>query len=390
MVLNPLNRSLDDWYLRVNSIFLDRNFYRDEFSIFAHLIEIVGGLSLIASDKSKPGVNPHHFVPKAIAWWMALCGKVGVRSVEDMIWSKFPSVCPYCRSKPHRQKLCQRMKLLPTSPDWKTLDDIGKQNLNARPRTLQEWLIMFSEIYPSSDVEQYPATFARFAEEIGELSEALRVFPVAPGYFLSEASDLFAWIMHLYLLMHAKTDVETLDQAQILVQSFHDSYPDRCSDCGNPVCTCPPILPRTLGRIAREVPTTANPFQQGGALLPAEEAIAIFQLGTRTVKIGDQDYEVDSSLVRDIHHTVAQLLIHAKKTEETTKSLDSNLAAVLKAIEDLLLNQRITNQTMDTVARKVASLPSDQRTFILSFLSNITAGPWVAALVKLVQHLAGS
>jgi hypothetical protein len=42
---------------------------------------------------------------------------------------------------------------------------------------------MFASIYPASDTEQYPATFGRFAEEMGETAEAIRVFPVAPGYF---------------------------------------------------------------------------------------------------------------------------------------------------------------------------------------------------------------
>ena len=74
--------------LSINSIYLDRNFNRDASSIFTHLVEIVGSLSLLATEKTKPAVDPERYIPKALAWWMALCGKVGVRSVEDMLWGK--------------------------------------------------------------------------------------------------------------------------------------------------------------------------------------------------------------------------------------------------------------------------------------------------------------
>ena len=62
---------------------------------------------------------------------------------------------------------------------------------------------MFAEIYPVTAVEVYPATIGRFTEELGELAEALRAAPVAPGYFLSEGADVFAWLMHLQNLIHS-------------------------------------------------------------------------------------------------------------------------------------------------------------------------------------------
>jgi hypothetical protein len=55
-------------------MYLGRNFHRDRFAIFAHLVEILGGLSLLGTDKIKSDVSPETFVPKAVAWWMALCG----------------------------------------------------------------------------------------------------------------------------------------------------------------------------------------------------------------------------------------------------------------------------------------------------------------------------
>jgi pyrimidine deaminase RibD-like protein len=87
------SRTLDEWYRTINVIYWNRNFLRDSMNLFAHLVEVIGGLSLLASQKKKHGVTPEAFVPKAIAWWLALCGKVGVKSVDDMVWAKFPYAC---------------------------------------------------------------------------------------------------------------------------------------------------------------------------------------------------------------------------------------------------------------------------------------------------------
>ena len=78
-------RGLDHWYKALNYIYADRNFYRDALSIFAHLTEVVGGLSLLASEKRKKGKSPESFMPKALAWWLALNGKLGVVRVSDLL-----------------------------------------------------------------------------------------------------------------------------------------------------------------------------------------------------------------------------------------------------------------------------------------------------------------
>lgn len=90
-------RDIDEWHKAINYIYADRNFYRDPASIFAHLVEVIGGLSQLASAKKKPGPPAESFLPKAVAWWFALCGKLGITSPADLLWLKFPGVCPYCQ-----------------------------------------------------------------------------------------------------------------------------------------------------------------------------------------------------------------------------------------------------------------------------------------------------
>src|SRR5262249_45100483 len=118
---NNWQRPLDEWYVRLNGIYWNKNFDRDRMAIFAHLVETIGSLSLLASTKKKPGVPPEAYVGKAIAWWLALCGKLGVKSVEDMLWDKFPGVCAYCHKPVHDPDECLEKKAAHPGPQWDTL-----------------------------------------------------------------------------------------------------------------------------------------------------------------------------------------------------------------------------------------------------------------------------
>lgn len=54
-------------------------------------MEVIGSLSVLVSKKADYGPALHTYMAKAIAWWFALCGKVGVKSVSRMLWGKFPT-----------------------------------------------------------------------------------------------------------------------------------------------------------------------------------------------------------------------------------------------------------------------------------------------------------
>ena len=227
----------------------NRNYFKDSFYIFTHLAEVIGGLSLLPSGKKKEGVNPENYVAKSIAWWLALCGKVGIKSVEEMLWKKFPNVCPYCQKHQHDPAECRERKQAYPGVHWDQLNDIGKRE--PRPKTLSDWQLMFSKIYPAQS-DKYEFGFSRLTEELGELAESLRVFSSVPGYFLSEACDVFAWLMHIQNV--SEYSLSRQDKGKRLNSLFAKSYPDFCLDCGKSICACPPILPKSIGRIAHEVP----------------------------------------------------------------------------------------------------------------------------------------
>lgn len=270
LLIELRKKSLDDWYLSVNSIYWNRNYQRDASAVFTHFVEVVGSLSVLVSKKRM--TDPASIAPymaKAIAWWLALCGQVGVASVADMLWAKFPNVCPYCKAKPHDQDECTQRKTASRGPDWTDLNRLGASALGARPKTIAEWQQMFAAIYPPASTEDFAMTFAKLTEEMGELAEALRVFTAAPGYFLSEAADVFAWLMKLNNLVEIA--LQRTERGEMLQTLLASSYPSRCRDCNAAVCDCPPILPSTIGRIAHEVPSNFVSFNDGGSYLTAEK-----------------------------------------------------------------------------------------------------------------------
>ena len=269
------SRSLDEWYKVSNRIFWNQNFQRDPSAIFSHLVEVIGGLSALASGKRKAGANPETYIVKALAWWLALCGKLGVKSVEDMLWDKFPAVCPYCQEPRHNPDVCTERKAAAGGPPWPQLATLGTKG--GRPKRLKEWQLMYSTIYPAQQTEDFGPSFARLTEELGELAEAVRVFRAEPGYLLSEASDVFAWLMHIQNIVESRANVSFAKRGEALELTFARAYPDSCTACGKRQCACPPILPSTIGRIAHEVPIGRGSFNEEGRFMTPDRASKFFQ-----------------------------------------------------------------------------------------------------------------
>jgi pyrimidine deaminase RibD-like protein/NTP pyrophosphatase (non-canonical NTP hydrolase) len=275
LIKQNMRRRLDDWYRITNRIFWNQNFQRDPSAIFSHLVEVTGGLSALASGKRKAGANPETYIVKALAWWLALCGKLGVKSVEDLLWDKFPGACPYCQESRHNPDVCTERKAAVGGPPWAQLATLGSKN--RRPERLREWQLMFSTIYPAQQTEEYGPSFARLSEELGELAESVRVFRAEPGYLLSEAADVFAWLMHIQNIVESRSGVLIAKRGDALEMAFSKAYPDCCTACGKRQCACPPILPSTIGRIAHEVPSGRGSFGDEGRFMPPDRASKFFQ-----------------------------------------------------------------------------------------------------------------
>jgi len=275
-------RDIDDWYKTINYIYADGNFYRDALTIFAHLAEVVGGLSLLASEKEKvradgTPLKAEEFMPKALAWWFALCGKLGVVSVGDMLWLKFPYACPYCRKETdHDTAACQKIKATAPGPPWPELRRLGKAR--KRPSRLGDWQRMFRQIYKPHHKPDFQSTFARLTEELGELAESVRVFPATPGYFLSEAADVFAWLMNIQSNVDLRDKKEVSEYGVALERMVCQAYPNVCTECKRSRCSCAPILEATIGRIAHEVPEEPGLFDPAVMFMRPDKARTLFSV----------------------------------------------------------------------------------------------------------------
>lgn len=380
--------NLDAWYRKINGIYLDRNFHRDAASIFAHLVEVMGGLSLLASGKTKTAVLPDRHIAKALAWWMALCGKLGIASVEDLVWRKFPYTCSYCLRNPHQDAICREMKQ-DAGLQWEKLNSLREANTIKRPTSLGAWQRMFAEIYPVSQVETFEAVFARFTEELGELAEALRAFPIAPQYIFSEAADVFAWLMHLENLRHAKENRRMVDLGERIEDVFFQTYPNKCLDCNNGVCVCPPILADTLGRIAHEIDPRIASSASRDALLSTEDALELFGIGERYVDVAGHRIPTGPAETRKIAHDVSRILEITLQNQQLLESSNFSQIQIMHRVENLATSQEMSADALRDLASAIAALPSEARSTILNFLTGAASAPLGQALIELVRAATG-
>jgi hypothetical protein len=255
---------MQEWYRTINELYAAQNFYRTPESILTHLVEVCAGLHAVASGKKTLGVGKDVFLVKAFTWWFALCGRVGIRDVDELLWIKFPGVCPYCLEKPCIGPNCKVPQAetphAHPAPKWSDLNDLARAGETLRPRVLSEWQRMFSGIYPRNQQLSLLMVHARLTEEIGELSEAVRLLPLTYGFFVNEAIDVFAWLMALA----NQIDPSPTRDGLFLDQTFNEQFADGCPTCGKAdLCICAPVDADRAGRLASELPEHEFPGVRG-------------------------------------------------------------------------------------------------------------------------------
>ena len=241
---------LDNLYKMTSHVYGDRNSVRSKEATFAHFVEVCGMLTIHERKKKREGFDLTDALCKALGWYFPLLSKMRVRSVEELVFRKFPTVCPYCRKAPHQEAECKLVLGTGPTVDHDAVVAIYDREFPNRPATLDEWQMMFSRIYPRSVNEGSRSTVA-LMEELGELAEAVRVFDVHPQYFLGEAADTFSYIMGI------ATEHSMREQQEGRTFSFEREYltryPGLCRQCGSRICICPAIPAATIGRMAKEL-----------------------------------------------------------------------------------------------------------------------------------------
>jgi diguanylate cyclase (GGDEF)-like protein len=221
---------------------LSQNFERDRFRIFAHLVEVTGGLTQ-ASIKLGDYARATEFLAKVFAWQAALLKAIDHTDLESIVWGKFPRICPYCRAE---ICACGTQDGKPAL-DGEAVRDAALRRHDTMPADLFEWQLMFDRIYAQraailSDSDPQAraraALFeysARFIEELGEVSEAMRLEYFYPHHLRNEVADVFAWTCGIANILPLAFGRE---EPLFLADLVWETYPNRCPHCRDAVCTC--------------------------------------------------------------------------------------------------------------------------------------------------------
>ena len=242
---------LDEMYRMTAYIYSEQNAHRPASATFAHFVEVCGILSMHSRKKKREGVTFEDALCKALGWYFPLMAKFKVRSVEELIYRKYPYACPYCRETPHVDSKCKEVFGTRRTVNHPAIRQKYVENKKLRPQGIGEWQEMFAKIYPRPVEESARSVVALF-EELGELAEAVRVFDRYPKYFAGEAADVFSYLMGLaneHSLQRERDDLGSFD----LESEFLKRYPGLCVQCGYHVCICPLVPDSTVGRMAKEL-----------------------------------------------------------------------------------------------------------------------------------------
>lgn len=241
---------LDELYKMTSHIYSEQNFSRSVEATFLHFVEVCGLLTILARKKNRDNISFEDSICKALGWFFPLMAKCEVESIEQLIFRKFPMVCPYCRLAPHKDRVC-KVVIGNDTVDHMALKRAYNDNQHLIPTSLNGWMKMFDEIYPRATGEISKSTIG-LMEELGELAEALRVRKLHPKFLAGEAADVFSYLMGIaneYSILKETEGKEGLD----LDKEYLSRYPGLCPGCGDFVCTCPSVPASTIGRMSKEL-----------------------------------------------------------------------------------------------------------------------------------------
>jgi len=245
--------SLDDLYVMTAQMYSHRNEDRPASATFAHFVEVCAALTTQTRQKRREALDFPGALCKALGWYFPLMAKLNVRSIEELVFRKYPGVCPYCRSAPHNEMQCKLVKGTEETVNHAALREKYRENTDRRPVTLDQWREMFAAIYPRqlTDVSSGRSAVG-LLEELGELAEAVRVFHRYPKYLAGEAADVFSYLMGLATEYSLQEEMEGRGDFS-LQREYLKRYPGICKQCGYHVCICPPLPSATIGRMAKEL-----------------------------------------------------------------------------------------------------------------------------------------
>jgi diguanylate cyclase (GGDEF)-like protein len=246
-------QKLNDWVEMLHSIYgLSQNYARSEYEMLAHLAEVTGAFSKYLF-KLGQAEQAKVFLPKMFGWAVALLKKVkGDRAnFEEILLTKYPTVCSYCASCP-----CQCAQGKKPAINNSLVSSIYHRKTPSQGRSINEFQMMFRRIYEPSwgfsqvtpgsaeAVGKLQKMYTRLVEELSEVGEAVRFSHLYPSNFDNELADYVAWLFGLVSCLQyaAPGSADML----LIADLFWPAYPGICTVCMLDVCDCRPSPAREL------------------------------------------------------------------------------------------------------------------------------------------------
>src|SRR5690606_18667047 len=93
-------------YKKTAFIYQDANATRSKEATYLHFVEVCGMLTQLHRKKKRIKVDVTSAICKALGWYFPLLAKMGISSVEELVFLKYPRPCSYCGVSSHNVARC--------------------------------------------------------------------------------------------------------------------------------------------------------------------------------------------------------------------------------------------------------------------------------------------
>lgn len=196
--------TLNELVTHIIRIYEESNSERDFKAVALMFFEDIGRCFQLIIRKRENEVED--MLPSIFKWFCILYSKCSVDKknlVSEILWFKFPKICPYCKASTCTCKVGKE------SLDIEYITKFSQDNIKKMPTTLNDWQNHFQQIYPkSADSGNWSSNVSHLAEELAELNEAYRKSYVKKGIpcVEMELADVFTWIIGLANVVDAYKD----------------------------------------------------------------------------------------------------------------------------------------------------------------------------------------
>lgn len=253
------------------------------------------------------------------------------------LFSRFPTICPYCLTGPC---ICFRTNKSPVSyvPAYKAKEELNAK-FRAYEKTTHDWSLtnaiqMLSNIYPNNEIIWHHAgpwyLIAKMQEEVGELHEAMSKLATgqkSKSAIGEELADTFAWLLSAWGIVFRDRSMD---------DAFVDYYYQDCPVCNSLPCTCAERADRAAELIDRKIleDIRANLLNLEKALPMAKDSLHELQKSIAAATT-DQSEPTTVHALRETKGTLEKIRGGISSADEMGKKSLSIINTITQLIEKI-------------------------------------------------------